>query len=509
MTLVRSIPFYDGLRLPSNPLPVDFSKIPGEARQLAKMAEPYAERLAKQARYGSRLAARVVPLVIAAEAGWYLAGRFQGSLPFGHSEWTFPGWTLDLDCGRAPQVLRWFESPAGCGPDQVIGTAVGRPQEGPAKGFAYWSNVVPFRYYINGVSVLGDPSRKYSAFFFGNVTPMIRPWAGWPTDQAMDEEIPIAAALAPAVATAPGRPARTPMPVPIGAWPGIRPNPNVPSSVQIQTDTHSAAQPTKQEVFPVAVGLGVGGDVETFPVGIPGLVDILFPPTEVVGVQPGHSIEVTPTSTAVLNAPHEWRKPEKGEKEVKPGRSILMRVINEFTESGDLIDAAYNATDPCGRKLRGDRLWWKDKGGNWRTRVTYNRITPQEKANFVYRNFDKLDLRALAANLIKNEIGDRFYGGIGGRLSQAGARLGLRGQADTSRLSGVKPKPGPGPLKAVYDLVDDQLGVPRCGEQVYSIRYGKKVPYPRGYREGSSDSATVGKLRARVPQADFQYGSFL
>lgn len=496
MAAVALSPYAPALRLPVLPrigLPgVNFGAIPGEAAQLGRIA-------GRQLKTGSRVAGRFLPLILAVEAGWYLQGALGGAGSWGSTQYipAAGGWTLNKLCGPANR-LRWNEGFSTCGVIGVVADKSGNPQTGPIKQFFLWWDHIPREQYIDGVHVIADPAAYYSAVINGAITQRTAPFVGAIPAPGLQDPWPIAA-LAPA-AVPYGQPGRTPIPIPIRLWPGIKPNPNVPVSVQVQADygVGPARSSPTQEAFPVTQG---GGHVETFP-GVPPIIEALRPSVPVVA-RPGYPIVWTSEGGvgAPVLAPHQYKPPGPGVKEVKPQsdplvRYLLTKIINPATEYRELVDSLYWAIDPPGtgnyvnnrevkryQRLQGHRVWWKDSAGKWHTRVAYNNITVVEKMNWIYQHLGDLQMNTAAANILKNEVGDAYGAALGGVAGRAGSKLGLGRQAAPSRASGVG-SGGGSPLQPIYDLIDGTLGVPIKSDPEYYIRYGQKKPYDRSVRGG-------------------------
>lgn len=132
-------------------------------------------------------------------------------------------------------------------------------------------------------------------------------------------------------------------------------------------------------------------------------------PGDAIASDPGAAPrgEIAPTPGVTIQTRIDYRRPPAGTKEQKfianpAGRNLVVRLFSGITEFGDAIDAIYEAIP---KELRGTR-----------------RRTLVDKANFVYRNLQHVDIIEALQNLAVNEVEDRAIGKLGRYGAKAAAR---------------------------------------------------------------------------------------
>lgn len=481
--MVRALSFADTISLPSFPdvtIPSPLDAARSGYRAASRAARSPAGRRALQlARTGSRLAGRYIPLLIAIELGEFLAPDL--TIPMGKLAMDLRGaWTRLSTCGISPETLRWTQTYPSCGPDFVIGGGTGLPQTGSIKSFTLWGAFYPLRYHISG-GLLAQGSEKWQATAFPApaISGRFNAAMAFPVADTLFDDRPLVLALS-AAARPQQRFGHPPLPVPFGVWPGVRPNSNVPSSVQIQTEGYDrdTTKPVETVTKPtVAIPTGI----ETLPLPVQ---DVLSKPVPTSGPV---TVTLASQGQSTTADPHKMKPPGRGEKEskfkMKPGpRNLVLRTFNNVSEYKDLIDALYWAidTDPGysgnirygvkqydWRRPPGRKVWWKDSDGKWQSRWVHD-VSLQEKSDFIYQHFKDLDLAKAAANILKNEIGDTAYGAIGRRLGKAAQATHKSGVAQPARAPTLSRASGNNdtgklPLKPLYDAIDRAFGVDKPG----------------------------------------------
>jgi hypothetical protein len=127
--------------------------------------------------------------------------------------------------------------------------------------------------------------------------------------------------------------------------------------------------------------------------------------------------------------------PKKHEKEnkgqTKPGDlRKIRRILNIVTESTDYLDAFYNA-------LPDEVLYYNNKntGEFYISKYTGEKIpvkrSVESKAKALARHWLEIDIGKAFANLLLNEVEDRFYGRVGKVIGKSSADLGLTYGAQT------------------------------------------------------------------------------
>lgn len=464
-----SIP--SGGRFPSLGLP-NIGAAGREAKELFdRFGGPGGQRFENAARYGTRIGGRVLPVILAVEAGMFAYDLLQQYGPF-TLDIRGTGWNISNNCGRPPQ---WPSTNGAPNCIQTFGIAPFpipfRDGEPATAGRTLWE-VMPLTYNSSG-QVLAE--RAYVIVGTGtigvrnnynSVIPLARP--DW-------NEVPwLVLGLNPM--TAPilqPRPREEPIPFPV--LPHLKPNPDVPSKEQWSA-TYDV--PVSVETFP-AVPPQV--NVETLPLP-PALVDILNPGGGGVA-QPGEAVVFPAIPGAigqVVPEPHKNEPPKKREKELKFRASrgfakVAMEVFNAFSETEDLVDALYYSIRNKytghivhGRKLYDGemkparKVWFKDRNGKWKSRWVYD-ANVAEKAAYVYRNYDRIDLAAAFENLMMNEIEDRVYGKVGklhggAALAASNATGYVQTRTSTlSRSSGIETGSGRLPVREVIGAISDYI----------------------------------------------------
>lgn len=204
-------------------------------------------------------------------------------------------------------------------------------------------------------------------------------------------------------------PVYTPTHTPWRFIPKLRPDPRLPPSVQR------------------AAGYGVAQVLE------PSVAPLVAPALQFIPGKP-------PTR---IGLKHKLRKPKKGDKERKfllTGKGgIIKWAINAVTESGDFIDALYDALPKELTRQHKRDIRMRDYGDNQNSfeYVNGRKIktagvlprtvvgigirnqpagevrrgpSPWDKAKFVYQNLDKVDVPKAFGNLVQNEVEDRAIG---------------------------------------------------------------------------------------------------
>lgn len=455
--------------------PPNVAEAAREAKELAKRYGPaFKFRLDNLARSGTRIAKRALPVLIAAEAGWLAAGLLQ---QYGPMTLDIRGnWEKFQDCGRSPQKMTYTSIWPSCdSPALPIGGVASQnfpPGYQPAivKVAAFWE-IYPLTYYING-DVLGKGAVAYRQFTTTSPPISVRnnisvafPMADVPPTPKVLALYPM---LAPVLAP---RPREEPIPFPV--LPHLTPNPSLPSLEQyLQSYT-----PDLVETFPANPPKGFD-PVETFPAWIPAILN----PQGGAVAEPGTGISfpaIPGAKPLAIPTTHRNEPPKKGEKErkfkLKPSAAnLVLQVFNSFSEVNDLVDALYRSIERKytghivhGRKiydrelLKGRKVWFKGPNGEWRSRWVNSHTLP-EKADWVYKNLDGIDLGLALENLVKNEIEDRVYGTLGrlhASATQARARAGGPDarSATLSRASGIDHGSGRLPVDDAFNSMRDYI----------------------------------------------------
>lgn len=456
-----------GFQVPS---PADAARrFGGALADLSKSAgrfAPSAAQMRTAYRLGSRLAPGGLAFVLAVEAGFFLYDLTKAYGPK-VMDLRGTGWTNNNPCGNPQHDLTNGAWP-GTDCSLVLPYAQTRNPHLNVYNVAERVGTYPINFSTTGRRA-GQISRVGS-FQKGRVAAAIAhpvaeyPWA------------PLFSALAPNLYPA-NVPRRDPVAIPYPLLPQVRPNRGLPGPVQLQSFYDIPRVDPVTEYFPATPPVVEG---VTDP-GSPPIPDIVVHPVP-VGLpvaEPNHPLVISPAApipVATPFMPHDRRPPGPKEKEIKPGgrkgpAALALRVMNGLSEVEDLVDALYWAVDlgytgriVDGRKeylrnrLKGRKVWWKDRVGNWHSRFVHDH-TLQEKINWLYENFPGLDTVQALKNLVKNEIGDQAHGRIGrvaGMATRAAYRTGVvtpHSAPVLSRRSGVNPSPGL-PLKDVYDSVD-------------------------------------------------------
>lgn len=154
-----------------------------------------------------------------------------------------------------------------------------------------------------------------------------------------------------------------------------------------------------------ALRLGV-----TSPLGDPQLNgEPSLAPTPVVFPAPGTAIVWAPGSAAGLqiqgNARREPPRKRERERKTNPVAVWVYAGLGFVTETLDALEAV-----------------WKALPGKYKTRIKGQRTTPQQMAEDLYRNWDKVDVPEAIENLVWEAIEDRIYGAMGKQTKQANQR---------------------------------------------------------------------------------------
>jgi hypothetical protein len=126
---------------------------------------------------------------------------------------------------------------------------------------------------------------------------------------------------------------------------------------------------------------------------------------------PYGQIELSPSGNVRTRSQHRLRPPGKGVKErklignVEQG-SPLGRALNGFTEFNDLVNCLHDALPMSAKSWQG---------------------TIQSRAAAIYRNFDKIDVRAAMIGCLSNQVEDVIFGQLGKLQAKANRQLGLTG----------------------------------------------------------------------------------
>lgn len=248
------------------------------------------------------------------------------------------------------------------------------------------------------------------------VSPLPAPEYDYPPVPALEpHKVPVAA------------PAPVPAPVPFRAIPRIPPNPFAPGG----TGRSGGYRPPSRSAIP--------GGWPSDPPSAPGDPDPAPRPTEV----PAQVIDWVPGVTPRMRTgSHSLRPPKKGEKERKLQASwqgYALKLLNAVTETGDVIDAFYDAL-PVAFKIRRKyvrtnkwgsyakdfvprpgqrgRQFTDQQGITW----YLDPLTHADKAKQLYRYWDKLPPEYFAEafeNLRQNEVEDRLFGTASQRLNRS------------------------------------------------------------------------------------------
>lgn len=387
---------------------------------------------------GMRIATRVAPLLSLAYFAYEVADWNQKRLNPAGARMVYytPNWTVQPgSCGGGDFIKYQQGWPSCAAANSVISPNADAPSTGPIASAFIWNNVLPFRYYINGQDVLGDPGTHLMRDPFGPTKEGINNhvFAGTPMFNAPG--IPRFPSLNPGampiLAFTP-----TPIPIPWAVAAGVTPNPLAPLSVQASQGYSAASSPLGQPAGYAP------------PIGDPGLG-----PVPGGANLPSTAYQVWPAPRPLANgqpanaiAPqHQYARPPKGTREAKfiasPGTAFLIRrLFDAATEIGDFVDALYasiavpySGNIRYGRKIPAYKkiapTYWKDPLGKWHKRWP---STP-EKAEFIWKHLGDIDLGDAIQNLAENEIKDRIFGKIGKASGQAARRTHEQGLGSPSR----------------------------------------------------------------------------
>lgn len=176
-----------------------------------------------------------------------------------------------------------------------------------------------------------------------------------------------------------------PEPNPVPAWPshmpGLRPYPNRPRTIP-DLQPHPDSSPTENSSSgePSSKPKPDGQPSPAFDLATGGAL----PPQK-------------PRGRTAPNA----REKEKKMRLTSAGRAALTG-INAFTEGLDFLNALFSALDP--------KILAQYKG---------RKLTPAQKMEILWQNFDHIRVDNALQNLITNEIEDRIIGSIGQKVGQA------------------------------------------------------------------------------------------
>lgn len=351
------------------------------------------------ARGAFRLFGRLNPYVFAAMAIYEV---YDMLTDLRSARWTGDGFTKQTDCrtggptGWRPSPLvctdaaNWmplksfFVSPSPGTTDIMLAMPSDDPFWGPqgrASTLSHWTRDVP------GV---GTPVKTYIVPWR---LPQLDDFPDFDLEPWMDPMAPFDPMISP-----PGSPAPRPIPTP---WKAI-PHRRFPERPDTGEKTYDDP-PNKKEVIPRKKYRRDENDPEIFIAPVPVARPVPFPNAE-------HVMQFD----SDVNKPKEFGRahnPAKAPKNVKERKIILGTqgtwagwAFNIVTETGDVIDAIYNA------------LPSKIKGRKPRTQP--------DKAIVIYLHFDKLDLEDMIVGLLVNQVIDLVGGAIGGLTAQANRRLG-------------------------------------------------------------------------------------
>ena len=151
---------------------------------------------------------------------------------------------------------------------------------------------------------------------------------------------------------------------------------------------------------------------------------------------PRSGLELAPKPGTRTKPGTDFDKPPPGTKERKfignvSPRSPLGLILNFVTESVDVVNAIYKALPGSVRR-------------NVFTNGGYVKVSPQAKAEAIYRHFDEVDIEKAIENIVIEQLEDMLYG-LAGRASASAARnLGLTGATPSRTLGNIR-RAGIGP----------------------------------------------------------------
>lgn len=368
----------------------------------------------------------------AAYVGWEAGERIAkwNSVGLKWAMWMF-GYDIRVSCLAAPQAISTGSAWASCQP--------GIGQTNIAGSVQYWNGVTrPLQ-----LSSRGDPGfLRQPTFYRGTRAvewtrsarpvlprvipqPEVDPWEGSPDPSPWPSPAPKPNSQVDPWVVPPGVPWPAPAPVPWRALPDMQPNPWVSPEVQPQRGPDvrpnpwwpfPQPQPQPSPVEPVpqpqpqpqpspARPPQVSPPVQVWPPVAPAPRPV---PSPGPGVPPGVSPPVgnvgRPAPTHRLARPGPGTRERKGR--VQSGGALLTWALNGATESMDLLSAFWWALPG---RYRSPPVWKED---HW------VRVTAQEMAADLWRNWRHIDLDQAAHNVVMNELGDR----LAGQMGQAGRK---------------------------------------------------------------------------------------
>ena len=203
-------------------------------------------------------------------------------------------------------------------------------------------------------------------------------------------------------------PVPDPRPIPYPALPHRQPNPHRSPTEQSQWGNE----------VPVLPGTPVRPGVMPFPPAI----EVTRPESPGTGQRPNPSENPGTKPNPRPNPEHQPARPPKRTKERKFKLAIAgipAMVVNVVTEGIDVIDAFYEAL------LESPEFQtWYDFEVYYRDAPSLYGLTPQEKADLIYRHFDKLDVGEVLTSLAANQLEDMVYGRIGRLVARANQERG-------------------------------------------------------------------------------------
>lgn len=353
----------------------------------------------------AKVAPRYLPFLNYARTAWELYQLINNTTPAGSMfQWTVSAdWTLTAGC--ALNVGSPFQ-----------GTRLGAGVCGEQHGF----NGNPFPPLNNSTNMffmyyeLRPAFSKYLGTYYSNYTraagktePGVSspayPASGMfrrlaPQGFALPVGLPWPS-LAPAAQPIPfGQPVTVPRPIPWRVLPGIKMDPLTPSKEQL------------------VQGYGVARDLNSLFEGNPaGALDI----AKGVAVKPEHRYTPPPRDV----------REKKFSTGAATAATFVRALYDASTEAVDLLDSFYWATS--GRRPK--PKWYRGPNGKW-WKAPPN---PVEKAIFIGKNIQNLDLNKAWRNVANNEIKDRFYGTIGKKLGQGAQAIHNSGYGSFSRAPQV------------------------------------------------------------------------
>ena len=161
----------------------------------------------------------------------------------------------------------------------------------------------------------------------------------------------------------------------------------------------------------------------------------------------------------IVKRPPPIKRPDKGEKERKPGRKIggkILAVLGAATELQDTIDAMYYALPKSVRDGARNR---RRLNGNWKT------ITTIERDKLVYRHFDRVDFKKFYQNYQAMQQSDAVFGQIN-KSRGAYQKLGVTPHVNSDFL---------GQLRGLGSLAERRA----FWDKVYADRRARKVERAR------------------------------